>query len=300
MSQALLQIAANPSGLDMRVQINQIVLALITNHSGPSAPATTYPGMWWGDTTADRLRRRNAANSAWIDIGPLDDVLGDLRTLIAANAAAASTAQTSANSAASAASAAQTTANSKMANTSAAIVSALGYTPVNPGAIPTFGGGVGGADGGEIHLARAPSGGLADDTNIDMAGATLRFWEGGGALRGASLDLTRCAAGVGSQIALTSDIVQWGSSPTNVTAARSLGGQYVNATSKWRIVRISLNNPGTTGQYAAGYVNNAEEARLWLYTSGTPGTLTLLVPPGMPYQCNITANITMTNWIEYL
>lgn len=84
MSQAILQIPAAPSGLDMRVQINQIFLAIITSHSGPSAPNPTYPGMWWGDTSAGRLRRRNNANNAWIDIGPLDDVLGDLRLQVSA------------------------------------------------------------------------------------------------------------------------------------------------------------------------------------------------------------------------
>lgn len=84
MSQAILQIPAAPSGLDMRVQINQIFLAIITSHSGPSAPTSAYPGMWWGDTTAGRLRRRNNANNAWIDIGPLDDVLGDLRLQVSA------------------------------------------------------------------------------------------------------------------------------------------------------------------------------------------------------------------------
>lgn len=84
MSQAILQIPAAPSGLDMRTQINQIFLAIITSHSGPSAPNPTYPGMWWGDTSAGRLRRRNNANNAWIDIGPLDDVLGDLRAQVSA------------------------------------------------------------------------------------------------------------------------------------------------------------------------------------------------------------------------
>lgn len=293
MSQALLQIPAAPSGLDMRVQINQIVTALLTLNAGPTAPATTYPGMWWGDTTANRLKRRSNDDTAWINIGPLDDFLLDLRNAITANAAAAA-------SAASAAATAQSTANSKMANTGAAVVAALGYTPVNPGATPTFGGGVGGSEGGEIHLAKAASGGLSYDTAIDVQGTNLRIWESGGSARGAVLDLTRCAAHAGSQLALLSDVTQWGTSPQDVTGSRALGTRYVNSTGKWRIVRVSLHNPGTTGQYAEGYVNDQWEARLWLYINGTPGTLTLLVPPGAPYQVNITANIYMTKWVEYL
>lgn len=92
MSQATLQIPAKPTGLDMRTQINAIVLSIITQNSGGAAPAATYPGMWWGDTSAMRLRRRNNADSAWIDVGPLDDMLGDLRAQIAAAASAASAA----------------------------------------------------------------------------------------------------------------------------------------------------------------------------------------------------------------
>lgn len=147
MSQAILQIPSAPSGLDMRVQLNAIVLALLSQSAGPSAPSPTYGGMFWGDTTAGRLRRRSNDNTAWLDLGPLDDFLGDLRTGITSAATAASnaqstansavsaaaTAQSTANSAASAAAAAQSTANSKLDSNAAAIVGALGYTPVKTG-----------------------------------------------------------------------------------------------------------------------------------------------------------------------
>jgi len=74
------QVPSHPSGLEMRTQLNIIVAAIIGDNSGPEAPTETYPGMMWGDTTANRLRRRNNTNDDWIDIGPLDDFLGDLRT----------------------------------------------------------------------------------------------------------------------------------------------------------------------------------------------------------------------------
>jgi hypothetical protein len=74
------QVPAHPSGLDMRTQLNAIVLALVGDNAGPAAPSPTYPGMMWGDTTNSRLKRRNNANTAWTDIGPLDDFLGDIRT----------------------------------------------------------------------------------------------------------------------------------------------------------------------------------------------------------------------------
>jgi hypothetical protein len=72
------QVPAHPSGLDMRTQLNNIVLAILGDNTGPTPPTETYPGMMWGDTSALRLKRRNNVNDAWIDIGPLDNFLGDI------------------------------------------------------------------------------------------------------------------------------------------------------------------------------------------------------------------------------
>ncbi|BAO89013.1 hypothetical protein [Caballeronia cordobensis] len=76
------QVPAHPSGLDMRTQLNAIVLALVGDNSGPTAPSVTYPGMMWGDTTAMRLKRRTNANDAWIDLGPIDNFLSDVTTSV--------------------------------------------------------------------------------------------------------------------------------------------------------------------------------------------------------------------------
>jgi hypothetical protein len=77
------QVPAHPSGLDMRTQLNAIILALIGDNSGPTAPTVTYPGMMWGDTTAMRLKRRSNANDAWIDLGPIDNFMSDVTTSVA-------------------------------------------------------------------------------------------------------------------------------------------------------------------------------------------------------------------------
>lgn len=81
------QVPAHPSGLEMRTQLNQIILALVSANNGPVPPVQTYPLMWWGDTTANRLRIRNMANDAWTDLGPIDDFLSDIRTLVTTTAA---------------------------------------------------------------------------------------------------------------------------------------------------------------------------------------------------------------------
>ncbi|MHA6128928.1 hypothetical protein ACX3YD_22535 [Pseudomonas fluorescens group sp. PF-1] len=65
---------ANGPGLTVRTDMNAALQALASNSVGPLAPATTFPCQWWGDTTANRLKRRDSANTAWIDMGPLDSL----------------------------------------------------------------------------------------------------------------------------------------------------------------------------------------------------------------------------------
>lgn len=290
MTQATLQIPAKPTGLDMRVQINAIIVALLSMNAGPTAPGTTWPGMLWGDTTAGVLKRRNNADTAWVTIGPLDDFLGDLRTAISANASAAA-------AAASAAAAAQSTANSKMDNSSAAILAALGYTPVNPGSIPTFSGNVTDNEGGEIHLAKPAVTGLAYDAVMDVAGTALRFWEGGGSGRGATLDITRCGASVGSALALLSDIAGGIGNGINYTS-NVAGTTYVNSSStKHRLVVITLGNTSAQGQQASALVNGGTVPTVMVYT-GFSFPLILLVPPGGSYSLSWAYQIN--SWVEYI
>ena len=51
-----------------RADLNLALLALASNNSGPTAPATTFAYMWWPDTTTGILKQRNAGNSAWVSI----------------------------------------------------------------------------------------------------------------------------------------------------------------------------------------------------------------------------------------
>ena len=62
----------NASGASVRADLNNALSALATKQSGASAPSPTYAHQDWADTSANRLKRRNAANSAWIDLGPID------------------------------------------------------------------------------------------------------------------------------------------------------------------------------------------------------------------------------------
>lgn len=67
----------NGPGLTVRNDINSALQALASSSSGASAPSPSFPCQYWADTGSGRLKRRNAANNAWLDEGPLDAALRD-------------------------------------------------------------------------------------------------------------------------------------------------------------------------------------------------------------------------------
>ena len=58
----------NQAGAAFRADLNNALSAIVSQNSGTSAPSTTYANQWWADTTNNILKRRNAANSAWISV----------------------------------------------------------------------------------------------------------------------------------------------------------------------------------------------------------------------------------------
>lgn len=63
---------ANQTAPSARTDINNALAAIVSNNSGASEPTTTFANMWWYDTTNNKLKFRNEANSAWIEIGQLN------------------------------------------------------------------------------------------------------------------------------------------------------------------------------------------------------------------------------------
>lgn len=59
---------ANQAGAGFRSDINSGFAAIVSNNSGATEPATMYAYMWWADTAAGILKRRNAGNTAWISV----------------------------------------------------------------------------------------------------------------------------------------------------------------------------------------------------------------------------------------
>jgi hypothetical protein len=57
---------ANGGGAAVRADLNNALLAVLSQNSGATAPAVTEPFMPWYDTTTGILKIRNAANNAWV------------------------------------------------------------------------------------------------------------------------------------------------------------------------------------------------------------------------------------------
>ena len=59
---------ANQNGANFRTDLNNALSAIVSNNSSATEPSTTYAYMWWADTANDKLKIRNSADSAWIDV----------------------------------------------------------------------------------------------------------------------------------------------------------------------------------------------------------------------------------------
>lgn len=69
----------NAAGATFRADANNALAAIVSNNSSASAPSPTFAYMWWNDTTADILKRRNATNSAWVELIHFDETNGLFR-----------------------------------------------------------------------------------------------------------------------------------------------------------------------------------------------------------------------------
>ena len=59
---------ANASGSAFRADLNTQLAAVFTNHSGATAPSTTFAYQFWVDESTDELKIRNSSNNAWVTL----------------------------------------------------------------------------------------------------------------------------------------------------------------------------------------------------------------------------------------
>lgn len=88
MSQVGSWLVANAGGAAVRAAMNNLFAALQSCSSGTAAPSPTVGGMLWYDTTNAILKQRNAANTAWISLGPETVAAKTIRGNSGASAAA--------------------------------------------------------------------------------------------------------------------------------------------------------------------------------------------------------------------
>lgn len=65
-------VIANQTFPATRTDINNALGAVVSTNAGATAPSTTYAHQLWYDTTANKLKQRNADNDAWIDLFDVD------------------------------------------------------------------------------------------------------------------------------------------------------------------------------------------------------------------------------------
>lgn len=66
----------NRSAAAFRADLNAALAAIVTNNSAAVAPTTTFADMLWYDTATNILKKRNEANSAWINLGTINEGAG--------------------------------------------------------------------------------------------------------------------------------------------------------------------------------------------------------------------------------
>jgi hypothetical protein len=66
----------NQRAVAFRADLNNALAAIVTQNSNATAPTATFANMIWYDTATNILKKRNEANSAWINLGTVDEAGG--------------------------------------------------------------------------------------------------------------------------------------------------------------------------------------------------------------------------------
>ncbi len=64
-------VIANGTGAAVRADLNVVLGEIQALNAGSSAPTTTVAYKLWADTNTGKLKIRNAANNAWVEVGTL-------------------------------------------------------------------------------------------------------------------------------------------------------------------------------------------------------------------------------------
>ncbi len=62
-------VIANGTGASVRSDLNNALAAIVSQNSSGSEPSTKYAYQIWADTTTNKIKLRNSANNAWLEVG---------------------------------------------------------------------------------------------------------------------------------------------------------------------------------------------------------------------------------------
>lgn len=222
---------ANQTFPNFRADLNNALMAILSNNSGPTAPTTTVAGMFWLDTSTSNpvLKIRNGANTDWITLFSVEAGLqlltvfgGVLQNFLTLHADPLSSMHA----------ATKQYVDARVLRSGDTMTGLLNLRPGSMFQRDS------GPEGGELVLERPASDtSLAGNVSIDLHGNLLRIFENGGSIRGAYIDLTQAAAGVGTNLLPAVRIASWGrwqgsSTPTIVgghnfaSVSRYASGRY--------------------------------------------------------------------------
>jgi hypothetical protein len=256
---------ADQPGVSFLSDLNNALAAIVSQNAGTTAPSPTYAHQLWADTTSGKLKMRNAANNAWVDIGTLGSAnLGMLVATAAASALAGLTPDADKLPYFTGASSAALATLTNFART--LIGSADASTALSNLGVSNF-----------IKT-------LLDDSNAATARTTLGATSVGSALFTA-VDANAARAAIGLP-----DGLGYGQTWQDVTASRASGTTYYNTTNKPIVVYLS--GIWTNGTVVIGSL------ALTIYTTQNAGE-TFIVPPGVSYSVTgWTGTTSSVKWME--
>lgn len=67
---------ANQAAASFRSDLNNALLAIVTQNSSATAPTSTFADMLWYDSANNQIKKRNEADSAWVTLGTVNEGAG--------------------------------------------------------------------------------------------------------------------------------------------------------------------------------------------------------------------------------
>lgn len=268
-------VISDQDGASFLADLNNLLLAVVSQNSGASAPSTTYAYQLWADSASNKLKMRNSVNSAWVILGDLDAVNFGLISLD------------------------ELRKNTGLVYTTSGTAPAftVDASPDYPALVNDLSISV------TFHAANA---GVACTLALDGGATTTIFQQ---EESGSFINPT-FPAGFKADLIYSSAISAWviknpflgrhavNQTLQNVAGSRVLGVTYTNTTSKPKSVSIRASITGA-GEILRATVSGITIDGSMVGIANQSSYITFLVAPGESYVVNVSGGTgTISNWVE--